>query len=62
MTGNITTKELTCLEDQLDSELTLVKKYQAYAELCTDATLKGKMSAMADVHQKHFDTLMRYLG
>ncbi len=62
MTGNITTKELTCLEDQLESERILVKKYQAYAELCSDTVLKGKMTAMANRHQTHFDKLMGYLN
>ena len=37
--ANLTSKELTALEDQINSEQTLVKKYQAMASLCTDTKL-----------------------
>ena len=35
--ANLTTKELTALDDQIRHEQVLVKKYQAMACLCTDA-------------------------
>ncbi len=60
--SNITTKELTAIEDQLGTESNLVKKYRTFAQQCTDAQLKTKCTQIADKHQQHFNTLMTYLG
>jgi len=59
---NISTKELTALEDQLGQEQILIKKYQAFANQCTDAMLKGKCQDIASKHQQHYNTLMNYLS
>ena len=58
---NLTSKELAALEDQLAEEEILVKKYRTFADDCTDNALKSKCSAIADTHQKHFNTLLGYL-
>ncbi len=58
---NLTNKELMALEDQLGSEQVLVKKFRNYANACQDAGLKAKCNQIADMHQKHFNTLMGYL-
>ena len=58
---NLTDKELTSLEDQLNAEQVLIKKYRAYAGDCSDATLKAKCNTIADKRQQHFNTLMGYL-
>ena len=58
---NLTSKELAALEDQLAEEEILVKKYRTFADDCTDSALKSKCSAIADTHQKHFNTLLGYL-
>ena len=62
MTNSITSKELTAIEDQLNYESMLVKKYRTFANQCTDPVLKAKCSQIADRHQNHFNTLMGYLS
>lgn len=58
---NLTSKELSALEDQLAGEEILVKKYRTFSNRCTDANLKNKCSSIADTHQRHFNTLLGYL-
>lgn len=58
---NLTSKELSALEDQLAGEEILVKKYRSFAEQCSDNALRTKCTAIADTHQKHFNTLLGYL-
>jgi len=62
MHANITTKELSAIEDQLSMEQVLIKKFNSYSELCTDPTLKTKCQQIAGKHQQHFNKLMNYLG
>ncbi|MDR0862426.1 MAG: spore coat protein [Oscillospiraceae bacterium] len=59
--ANLTSKELTALEDQIGMEKTLVKKYQAMSGLCTDAKLKQCLSDVAQKHQQHYNTLLTFL-
>lgn len=59
--SNLTSKELFALDDQLNYEQMLVKKYRAFASQCTDKTISDKCTQIADTHQKHFNTLMSYL-
>ena len=58
---NISAKELSALEDQLNYEQMLVKKYQAYAQQCSDMDLQTKCTQIASKHQEHFNKLMTYL-
>ena len=58
---NLTSKELSALEDQLASEQTLIKKYQAMACLCNDAQIQQELNGFAQKHQQHFNTLMTFL-
>ncbi len=59
--SNLTTKELTALEDQLGYEQVLVKKYRTMASQCNDSTIKSRLESIASRHQGHFDTLVNYL-
>ncbi|NMA36744.1 MAG: spore coat protein [Papillibacter sp.] len=59
--ANLTSKELTALEDQLSQEQVLVKKYKAMACLCNDNQIRSNLDCIADKHQQHFDTLMTFL-
>mgnify|MGYP002663357412 CR=1 FL=1 len=59
---NITGKELSALEDQLNYEQILIKKYRAFACRCTDAQLKTKCEQMASRHQDHFNCLIGHLN
>ncbi len=62
MTTSLTSKELMALDEQLGSEQLLVKRCRAAATACTDPSIKQHFTAMADRHQKHYDTLKRFLG
>ena len=59
--ANLTTKELTALDDQIRHEQVLVKKYKAMASLCTDPKVQGDLNCIADKHQQHCDTLLSFL-
>jgi hypothetical protein len=59
--ANITSKELTALEDQINYEQVLVKKYRAMACLCNDSKIKTDLEGIASKHQQHADKLMTFL-
>lgn len=59
---NLTSKELTALEDQLNYEQILVKKYRTFAGQCSDPQLKMKCEQVASRHQDHFNRLMTHLS
>ena len=42
--ANLTSKELTALEDQIGCEATLVKKYEAMACLCADTRIQQEFN------------------
>lgn len=58
----ITEKELSAIEDQLNSEQLLVTKFKAYSQMCSDPELKQKCDSIAQKHQCHFDKLMGFLN
>lgn len=60
--ANLTSKELSALNDQLSQEQVLVKKYRMYAQQLTDQQLKTKCEQIATEHQNHYNTLMSYLN
>lgn len=55
--AQITSKELSALEDMLTVEHNLVAKYFEYANLTEDAALKEKYRETALRHQRHYDEL-----
>ena len=59
--ANLTSKELTALEDQINYEQVLVKKYHAMACLCNDNKIRGDLDGIATKHQQHADRLMTFL-
>ena len=59
--ANISSKELTSIEDQLSMEQLLVKKYTSFANTTGDRQIKEKCQQIATQHQQHFNTLMTYL-
>jgi rubrerythrin len=59
--ANLTSKELSALEDQISFEQTLVKKYRAQASLCTDAKIKQDFNSFAEKHRAHYNTLITFL-
>ena len=59
--ANLTSKELTALEDQIGAEEVLVKKYEAMAALCTDQKFQQDFVCFANKHREHFNTLVSFL-
>lgn len=60
--ANLTSKELSAIEDQLSMEELLVKKYKSIASMTTDQQIKSKCEQIASKHQEHFNTLMGHLN
>lgn len=59
---NITSKELSAVEDQMNAEQLLVKKFKNYASICQDPQIKTLCEQLAAQHKTHFDTMMNYLS
>lgn len=58
----LTTKELTGIGEQLNLELTLIKKYTMYSAICQDHQLKSKFEQVASEHQNHYNRLLSQLN
>ena len=58
---NLSAKEFTAIEDQLNYEQLLIKKYKNYAAICQDAQIKTICEQVATQHKAHYDTIMQYL-
>lgn len=58
----LTAKELSLLEDQMNLEQLMVKKYNALEGMATDSEVKSKIRAAADRHQQHFNKLKTHLN
>lgn len=59
--ASLTSKELSSLEDQLETEKVFIKKYNTLATQCTDPVLQNKCMEIASKHQTHYNTLLNYL-
>ncbi len=59
---NLTEKELTAIEDQLNGEKLLITKAKTYSQMCTDPELKQKCDSIACKHQTHYDKLLSFLS
>ena len=60
--ANITSKELSAIEDQLNYEQLLIKKYKNYAAMCQDAGLKTTCEQLAAQHKNHYNTILNYIN
>lgn len=58
----LTSKELSWLEDQMNLEQLMVKKYNAAECAASDGAVKAKMKNAAERHQQHLDKLMGHLN
>lgn len=54
-------KELSVVQDLLNEEELLVKKFQMLANHSEDETVKQQMLSIADKHQGHFNAIYSYL-
>lgn len=59
---NLTSKELSLMEDQLKMEQLLVMKYRAVATNTTDPQIRAKCEQISAKHKEHFDRLLSYLN
>lgn len=60
--ANLSEKELSFLEDQLNAEQLLIKKFKAIAAEASDQEIKTCCDQIACKHQQHFDTMMGFLN
>lgn len=58
---NLSTKELSALEDQLGFERMLCCKYQDAAKATTESQLKTSYTQYANQHKQNYDTLLTFL-
>lgn len=57
----IESNNLKVLEDQLNHEALMNKKFNEAAGMCQDANLKNLCSQAANVHKQNFNSLKSYL-
>jgi len=58
---NLTQKELSAIEDSLNEEQLLVKKFRSYATAAEDPQIKTAAEQLANRHKQHYETLMGHL-
>lgn len=58
---DLTEKELYLIKEQLAYEKMLVQKYRIYAANCSDSEISQLSNNAADIHSKHFNTLISYV-
>ena len=58
----LTSKELSALGDQLNSEQILVRKYRSMSCSCADKQMKNHFDAIAGAHQAHYEKMKAFLG
>lgn len=61
MMANLTTKELSALEDQLGFEKVMHCKYQDAIQQCTDQELAGSYQQYASQHRENYESLLKFL-
>lgn len=60
--GQISTKDLAYLQDQLSWELLAIKKYHEYSNQCQDTDVKNALRQNGQKHRQAFDSLLQCLG
>lgn len=60
--ANLTAVEVHAIEDQLNSEQLLIKKYKTYANMTSDSQIRTTCEQIAAQHKAHFDKLMGHLS
>ena len=59
---NLTTKELTAIEEQLEQEQLMVQKFKMYSQMTNDQQLKTACEQIASKHEIHKNKLLSLLG
>ncbi len=60
--ANLTTEELKAIEDQLNQEQILIKKFRSYASMTSDPQIKTTCEQVAAQHKCHYDILMGHIS
>lgn len=60
--NKLESNNLKVLEDQLNYECLMNKKFSNYAEYCTDTELKNLCQQASTKHKQHYDNLLNYLN
>ena len=60
--ASLTSKELSALNDQMEAEKLMIKKYTMYAQNTSDQEIKAQLESIATKHCAHFDKLYSLLG
>jgi hypothetical protein len=60
--SELTARNLAILNDQLGSEALLVHKFAQAAQSVQDQKISSELSAISNLHRKHYDTLLNYLN
>ena len=60
--NQLSEKELMALNELLDGEELLVKKFQLLSQQTQDPEVKAKFTEIAGKHQEHFQSLYAQLG
>ncbi|MDR0531739.1 MAG: spore coat protein [Oscillospiraceae bacterium] len=58
---HLTQKELSAIEDSLNEEQLLIKKFRNYACAAQDQQIKTAAEQLANRHKQHYETLMGHL-
>lgn len=59
--AQLSERELAMLEDQLEYEQVLSRKYKAYAQATSDPQIKAKCEQIAATHLNHYEKLVKNL-
>ena len=57
----ITTKDLAYIKDALSWELLAAKKCNLYSQMAQDPEIAGRLTAIGQVHERHYQLLLSQL-
>ncbi|MFW5647726.1 MAG: hypothetical protein ACOCG5_01430 [Candidatus Alkaliphilus sp. MAG34] len=60
--GQMDSNNLKVLEDQLNYESLMSKKFSHYANFCTDTELKNLCQQSSQKHKQHYNELLNFLN
>ena len=59
--ADLSEKELSSIQDILNQEDLLIKKFKNLSNQCEDEEIKDKLMSISDRHQKHFNSIYAQL-
>lgn len=60
--ATLTSSEISTLDENLNDEQVLIKKYASLSASCTDPQLKAKFEQISARHQDHFNRMTKFLA